>query len=75
MRIFRALSVSSSGKKKTAATLIPEPPWRPRATIHLMLWLAVCSLQGQVTQGVSGELVPSAEANPVLHDRAGWMHR
>jgi hypothetical protein len=50
-------------------------PWRPCVTIHFMLWLAACSLQGQVTQGVSDELVPSAEGAPSSSGTASYSKR
>jgi hypothetical protein len=40
-----------------------------------MLWLAACSLQGQVTQGVSDELVPSAEGAPSSSGTASYSKR
>jgi hypothetical protein len=50
-------------------------PWRRRATIHLLLGLAVCSLRGQITQGAPDELVRGAEAPPASDGTASYSTR
>jgi hypothetical protein len=51
------------------------PPWRRRAAIHLLFGLAVCSLRGQITQGVADELVPGTEQPPASDGTASYSKR
>ncbi len=50
-------------------------PWRRRAAIHLLLGLAVCSLRGQITEGVADELVPCAEPPPSSAATTSYLKR
>jgi hypothetical protein len=50
-------------------------PWRRRAATHLLLGLAVCSLRGQISQGVPNELVPGTEAQPSSVGTASYSTR